>query len=77
MVTNNNMNYTKEDHPDVREQESTLPETTTSVTDPIIQKIHELSQQVTSTKDAIELKQLFEAIEAGANAVKACRLVNL
>ncbi|KAI7880241.1 hypothetical protein K492DRAFT_237403 [Lichtheimia hyalospora FSU 10163] len=48
-----------------------------SITEPIIEKIHQLSQRVQSTNDAIELKQLFEAIEAGANAIKSCRLVNL
>ena len=31
-----------------------------------------LLSQVEHTSDPIELKRLFEAIEAGANAIKAC-----
>ena len=31
-----------------------------------------LLSQVEDTSDPIELKRLFEAIEAGANAIKAC-----
>lgn len=74
----------KEDHSTLCEQEhpvvpsSTLPETASSVvTEPLVRKIHELSQRVPNTNDAKELKHLFEAIEAGANAVRACRLVNM
>ncbi|KAI7855716.1 hypothetical protein BDC45DRAFT_481069 [Circinella umbellata] len=41
-------------------------------TSPIANKMRSLLSQVEHASDPIELKHLFEAIEAGANAIKAC-----
>ncbi|KAI9268879.1 hypothetical protein BDA99DRAFT_502890 [Phascolomyces articulosus] len=41
-------------------------------TSPIASKMRSLLRRVERTSDPIELKHLFEAIEAGANAMKAC-----
>ena len=41
-------------------------------TSPIANKLQSLLRRVERSSDPVELKQLFDAIQAGAGAIKAC-----